>query len=92
MTTELDRLFTQLNDSLTTATGVALTREQVKEVAESLLNKGYRLTEPTGSFIAERSDGLAKRVEDFGQATQYAGTKGQVLQRRQVVTPFEQVE
>lgn len=92
MSKELDKLSIQLNDSLATATGVALTREQVKEVAESLLNKGYRLTEPTGPFIAERPSGHATRTEDFTRASEFAGEKGQVFQRRQVITPFEQIE
>jgi hypothetical protein len=92
MSNELETLSTKLERTLSVATGVALTKEQVKEVAESLLEDGYRLTEPTGPFIAERSDGLARRTEDFDRASEFAGANGHVLQRRQVVTPFEQVD
>jgi hypothetical protein len=92
MTKELDTLSNKLNESLATATGIALTAEQVKEIAERLLEDGYRLTEPTGSFIAQRPDGQAKRTEDLDRANQFAGKDGHVLQRRTVIAPFDQID
>lgn len=92
MSKELENLTTQINASLKTIADGSLTKAQVKELAEALILKGYRLTEPAGPFIGERANGFAKRSEDICRALTFAGKDGQIRQRRQVVEPFETLE
>lgn len=92
MSTELETLASNLEKTLKARAGVALSSEDLRAVTETLLEEGYRLTEPTGPFIVEQASGDTRITENRRDAEQLAGERGKVLQRRRLLSPFAPVE